>query len=158
MSDNPQNQYTIKQLKQRFKTFKDAKIAFNLKARGWSALVDKLNSPNHEQLKNQIAKLRKENEKLQQKNEELKKSISKTHEFDEVGFWLLDRNFDRSKFSDFEVPEEATKLESVAKNFYKQLAQRYHPDKGGTEMQMSNVNRLYDQMMVLVEMNEGLGK
>ena len=157
MTDDSQNQYTLEKIKERFKTLKDAKIAFNIKARSWLALVDKLNAPSYEQLKQQLAHVLKENEQLRQENEILKKSISKTNEFDEVGFWLLDNNFDRSRFSDFGITEEATKIEFIAKAFYKKLAQKYHPDKGGTEMQMSNLNRLYDQMMALVEMNEGLG-
>ncbi|MCT7963429.1 hypothetical protein NG791_22390 [Laspinema sp. D1] len=157
MSNNSETKYTVEKLKQNFKTFKEAKIAFNLKARSWLALVDKLNAPNYEDLKYQVSELKKENNQLHKENELLKASISKTTDFDEIGFWLLDRNFDRSKFSDFGVPEEAIKIESVAKNFYKKLARKYHPDKGGTEMQMSNVNRLYEQLMALVEMNEGLG-
>lgn len=157
MNHDSNIKYTVEKLKQKFKTFKEAKIAYKLKARSWLALVDKLNAPSYEQLKEQVFQFKKENDQLRQENETLKASISKTIDFDEVGFWLLDGNFERSKFSDFGVPEEATKIESVAKDFYKKLARKYHPDQGGTGMQMSNVNRLYDQMMVLVEMNEGLG-
>jgi curved DNA-binding protein CbpA len=47
---------------------------------------------------------------------------------------------------------------SIARKFYKELARRYHPDKGGTNEQMANLKLLEDQMMALVEMNEGLGK
>ena len=135
-----------------------AKEAFNLKARGWAALVDKLNAPSYEQLIEQLSHLRKQNAKLKEQNESLLSSISRTKDFDEVGFWLLDSNFERSRFPDFNTPSEATKLESAAKDFHRKLSQKYHPDKGGTEMQMSNLNLLLDQLLTLVEMNDGLGK
>lgn len=151
-------EYTVQNLKSQYKTFKEAKAAFNLKARSWVTLVEKLNAPSYEQLKELVDNLRKENRELRENITKLEQSVSKTEEFDEIGFWLLDANFDRSKFSDFGVPEEATKIESSANNFYKTLAKKYHPDRGGTEMQMSNLNRLYDQMMALVEMNDGIGK
>lgn len=151
-------EYSIEELKSRYKTFNEAKAAFNLKARSWAALVDKLNLPNYEQLKEQVKHLLITIESLRRENEALKQSISKTKEFDEIGFWLLDNNFERSRFSDFDIPEDAIKAESIAKSFYKKLAQKYHPDQGGTEMQMSNLGRLHDQLMALVEMNGGLGK
>lgn len=157
MSSGNQVKYTVTEFKSQYKTLKQAKAAFNIKARSWSALVEKLNAPSYEQLKEQVAKLLRETEVLRRENESFKQSISKTKNFDEIGFWLLDNNFERSKFSDFGVPEEATKIKSSAKEFYKKLAQKYHPDKGGTEMQMSNLNHLYNQMMALVEMNGGLG-
>lgn len=158
MSNLSENQYDIKKLQTQYESFRKAKEAFNVKARGWSALVEKLNSPSYEQLKEHVYNLQKETDSLRKENQYLQQSISITNNFDEVGFWLLDNNFERSRFSDFNISEEATKIESVAKKIYKNLSQKYHPDKGGTEMQMSNVIRLYDQMMTLVEMNNGLGK
>ena len=158
MSNIPENQYNTKKLQSQYGSFKRAKEALNIKARSWSKLVEKLNYPSYGQLKEHFTCLQEEIRLLRQENQSLKQSISKTREFDEIGFWLLDNNFERSKFSDFNISEEATKVESAAKNFYKKIAKRYHPDRGGTEMQMSNVNHLYDQMMALVEMNNGLGK
>ena len=158
MSNLPDNQYDVKKLQTQYESFRKAKEAFSLKARSWSALVEKLNSPSYEQLKEHLNHLRKEIDNLRKENQSLKQSRSVTKDFDEVGFWLLDNNFERSRFSDFNISEEATKIESAAKVFYKKIAQKYHPDKGGTEMQMSNVSRLYDQIMTLVEMNSGLGK
>lgn len=152
------NKYTVEELKHQHKTLRDAKKAYGIKARSWVALADKLNLPTYEQLNKQVKDLLYQNEKLSNENQSLKKSVSKTKDFDEIGFWLLDNNFDRSRFSDFNAPVEAIERESVAKEFYKALAQKYHPDKGGTEMQMANVSRLYDQLMALVEMNEGLGQ
>lgn len=158
MSNISENQYNIKELQSQYKSFKKAKEVLNLKARSWSKLVEKLNSPSYDQLKASLTHSKEEIRLLRQENQSLKQSISRTEEFDEVGFWLLDNNFERSRFSDFAISEDATKIESAARVFYKKIAQRYHPDKGGTEMQMSNVNHLYDQMMALVEMNNGLGK
>lgn len=156
MQSNTETEYTVQDIKNRYKTFKEAKAAFKIKARSWVALVEKLNAPSYDQLKEQVNFLLQENEKLRHENISLKNSISKTQEFDEMGFWLLDNNFDRARFSDFNVPEEAIKIESAAKAFYKKMSQKYHPDKGGTDMQMSNLRKLYDQLMVLVEMNDGL--
>lgn len=158
MASSVAAKYTVEKLKSQYKSLKDAKAALNIKARGWTALVEKLNAPNYEQLKEQVAQLIQENEDLRKENEILRQSVSRTENFDEVGFWLADNNFDRSRFPDFNVPPEATKIESAAKAFYKTLAQKYHPDKGGTEMQMSNLGRLFDQLMALVEMNGGLRK
>lgn len=157
-NNNQATQYTVAALKSQYKTFKKAKLELNIKAQSWQALVDKLNAPNYQQLKEQLLKLQQENQALRQENDALKNSISKTEDFDEVGFWLLDKNFNRSNFSDFGISEEETKIESKSKNFYKKLAQKYHPDQGGTEMQMTNLNRLYEQMMALVIMNNGLGR
>lgn len=39
----PSEPYTVEQLQQQFKTIKDAKAHFNIKANSWAALVSKLN-------------------------------------------------------------------------------------------------------------------
>jgi hypothetical protein len=143
--------YTVASLKKEYKTIAAAKTAFNLKAKGWAALVEKLNVPSIEQLQTEIARLTAENEALKQQ-------LTESQGFDPVGFWLQDGNFERSKFSDFKAPPEATRKESIARQFYKELARRYHPDRGGTSAQMANVKKLEDQMMALVDMNGGLGK
>ncbi|MGJ3250449.1 MAG: hypothetical protein ACFE0J_04870 [Elainellaceae cyanobacterium] len=39
--------YTVEQLQQQFKNFNDAKAHFNLTARSWASLVDKLNEQSH---------------------------------------------------------------------------------------------------------------
>jgi hypothetical protein len=136
--------HTISSLKAEHKNLAAAKAFHKLKARSWAALAEKLNTPTVEEL---LAE-----------NAALKKQLAAAQGFDSVGFWLLDANFDRSKFSDFQAPPETTKKESVAREFYKELARRYHPDKGGTNQQMANVKKLEDQMMALVDMNGGLGK
>jgi hypothetical protein len=157
MFSNKQDSYTVQSLKIQYKTFKEAKQCLRIKANSWISLVDKLNSPSYDQLKEQVTYLSQELENLKKENIQLKQAVAKNDGFDEVGFWLLDNNFDRSKFSDFGVPQDAKEMESAAKEFYKKLAKIYHPDKGGTEMQMANLNRLLEQMMVLVDMNGGLG-
>ncbi|MBD2068111.1 hypothetical protein H6F93_11345 [Leptolyngbya sp. FACHB-671] len=150
--------YTEAELKKQFKSFQDARKAFpGIKARGWETLAQKLNEPSPEQLKTQVKALNELVESLKQEIEALKKSVVQPSDFDEIGFWLLDRNFDRSKFEDFDIAEDATECESAAKSVYKKLAQQYHPDSGGTDEQMANVNRLHEQMMALVKMNGGLG-
>jgi hypothetical protein len=136
--------YTIASLKAEHKTLAAAKAFHKLKARSWAALVDKLNTPTIAQLQAEISVL--------------KQQLATAQGFDPIGFWLQDGNFERSKFSDFQAPPETTKKESVAREFYKELARRYHPDKGGTSSQMANVKKLEDQMMALVDMNGGLGK
>jgi hypothetical protein len=143
--------HTIASLKKEYKTLVAAKTAFNLKAKSWADLVEKLNAPSIEQLQTEIARLNAENKSLKQQ-------LTEAQGFDPIGFWLQDGNFERSKFSDFKAPPEATRKESIAKKFYKELARRYHPDKGGTSEQMANVKKLEDQMMALVDMNGGLGK
>jgi len=144
-------------LKKQFKNFKEAKTHFGLNARGWKALADKLNSPSAEQLQSQVKELLEKIAVLEQENTKLRQTKDKFKDFDEVGFWLLDRNFNRSKFEDLEISEDATERESVAKAEHKRLATKYHPDSGGTDEQMANVNRLLEQMMALVKMNGGVG-
>lgn len=73
---------------------------------------------------------------------------------DKKGFWLMDENFDRSRFTDFDLPDNATRDAAVAKKVYLDLSRKYHPDAGGSDEQMANVRKLYDQMSALVEMNK----
>ena len=120
--------YTIASLKSEHKTLAAAKAAHKLKANSWAALVEKLNTPTVAQLQAEIASL--------------KQQLAAAQGFDLTGFWLLDGNFDRSKFGDFGTPKEATKKESIARKFYKELARRYHPDKGGSDEQDRKSTRL----------------
>lgn len=139
--------HSVQGLKQQYKTLAAAKAALGVTARGWDALVAKLNaSPASEldQLRQEIAQLKAQVAQLQQVA-------------NPTGFWLLDGNFDRSRFPDFGVPQEAFRKESVAKRFHKELSKRFHPDKGGTAEQMANLNKLLGQILGLVEMNNGLG-
>ncbi|MEB3360149.1 MAG: hypothetical protein VKK04_25715 [Synechococcales bacterium] len=157
MVSKNQNKYTVEGLKQQFPKLAEAKAFFGLKARGWQALADKLNQPSLEDLKSQLEQLREQVAVLQAENEQLRASLAKGNGFDEAGFWLLDGNFERSKFEDFGIGENATEMESKAKAEYRRLAQKYHPDNGGTDEQMANVNRLYEQMISLVKINGGMG-
>jgi hypothetical protein len=136
--------HTAKSLKAEHKTLAAAKSAHKLKVKSWQALADKLNTPTIES--------------LQQKIKELEAQLVTSQRFDPVGFWLLSDNFDRSRLSDFNMPEETTKSESLAKQFWKELARRYHPDKGGTEEQMVNLNKLQNQILAFVDMNGGIGR
>lgn len=157
MSSKSTAQYTEEGLREQFQYIKDAKAHFGLKARGWKALADKLNEPSPEDLKKQVQVLTTKLGALEAENEKLKASAVKGEGFDEIGFWLLDRNFKRSEFEDFDIDEEATEVESKAKSEHQRLAKRYHPDNGGTAEQMANVNRLKEQMLALVKMNGGMG-
>ncbi len=139
---------TAENLKKQYKTFAAAKVAKGFKAKSWAALAEKINTAN----------LQVEIDRLKAENAALKQQLATAQGFDPVGFWLSNGNFERSKFGDFGTPTDATYKESVARKFYKELARRYHPDKGGTNEQMANLKLLEDQMMALVEMNEGLGK
>ena len=149
--------YTVASLKKQFKAFPQAKHHFGLKARSWQALADKLNSPSLEDLKTQIVALKAQVARLEAENKQLRANAAKNPDFDEIGFWLLDRNFDRAKFQDFGIPEEATEMESKANAEYKRLAQKYHPDSGGLDEQMQNLNKLKKQMLSLVKLNGGIG-
>jgi hypothetical protein len=146
--------HSVQGLKQQYKSLAAAKVALGVTARGWQALTDKLNRPSGEEAIAQLNQLRQENAALKQQLDALKTQVAHP---DPVGFWLLDGNFDRSRFPDFGVPKEAFYKESIAKTFHKQLARQFHPDKGGTAEQMANLNRLHDQVLALVEMNNGLG-
>jgi hypothetical protein len=108
-------------------------------------------------LKAQIVALEAQVAKLEAENKQLRSNATKNPDFDEIGFWLLDRNFDRAKFEDFGIPEEATEMESKANAAYKRLAQKYHPDSGGLDEQMQNLNKLKKQMLSLVKLNGGMG-
>jgi hypothetical protein len=146
--------HTTQSLKQQYKTLAAAKAQLGLKAKGWQALADKLNQPSGKDAIAQLEQLRLENAALKQQLDALKLQVANP---DPIGFWLLDGNFDRSRFPDFGVPDTAFRQESVAKQFHKDLSKRFHPDKGGTAEQMANLNKLLDQVLALVEMNGGLG-
>ncbi|MBD1871867.1 hypothetical protein H6F75_00080 [Nodosilinea sp. FACHB-131] len=149
--------HTAASLKEQFKTFTDAKQHFRLKARSWQALADKLNAPSVDDLKTQLATLEAQVAKLESENKQLRAHAATGAGFDEVGFWLLDRNFERAKFEDFGISEAATEMESQAQAEYKRLAQKYHPDNGGLDEQMQNLNRLRNQMLSIVKLNGGVG-
>lgn len=152
MATQGEIKYTEINLKEKYSSFKEAKARLGVKARSWKALAAKLNEPKPEEeielLKNRIKQLEAENKNLRD---------SADGNFDEVGFWLLDRNFDRAKFEDFGVSEKATEMESEAKKIYKELSQRYHSDYGGLDEQMANVNKLKKQMLSVVKLNGGMG-
>jgi polyhydroxyalkanoate synthesis regulator phasin len=149
--------YTTESLKNQFKNFTDAKKHFGIKARSWQALADKLNAPSTDELKKLIQALEKRIANLEKENLQLREHVSGINGFDEIGFWLLDRNFERAKFEDFGIPSEATEMESKAQSEYKRLAQKYHPDNGGLDEQMQNLNRLRKQMLSIVKLNGGMG-
>ena len=146
------SKHTEQSLRARFSNFKEAKAELGIKARGWKALAEKLNEPKPEQeiatLKEQVKRLEAEVVRLREAGEDA---------FDEVGFWLLDRNFERAKFKDFGVSDLATEIESEAKKVYKDLSRRYHSDYGGSDEQMANLNKLKDQMLSVVRLNGGMG-
>lgn len=139
---------TVENLKKQYKTFKAAKLAEGFKAKSWAALAEKINN----------AGLQARIVELEAENAALKQQLANTPEFDWVGFWLQDGNFERSNFEDFGTPADATYKESAARKFYKELARRYHPDLGGTNEQMANIKLLEDQMLGMVVLNEGVGK
>jgi uncharacterized small protein (DUF1192 family) len=149
--------HTAASLKEQFKSFSDAKQHFGLKARSWQALADKLNAPSLDDLKAQIATLEAQVAKLEAENKQLHAHAATGTDFDEVGFWLLDRNFERAKFEDFGISEAATEMESKAEAEYKRLAKKYHSDNGGLNEQMQNLNRLRQQMLSMVKISGGMG-
>lgn len=141
--------YTINQLKADHKTLAAAKAYFGLKARSWEALADKLGQSQEPSDQGLIAELRATIARLEGEIQSLQQP-------DLIGFWLMDGNFERSRFSDFDLPAMALQSVSAAKAWHKKLARRYHPDKGGTPEQMANLNRMLDQMLALAELSEGM--
>jgi hypothetical protein len=135
--------HTITSLKQEFKTITAAKQHFGLKARGWQALADKLNQQAKDDL---IAQLQAEVAQLKQENEALRQQPVTTGT---IAFWLTDGNFERSRFTDFDVPEMALLTESSAKAFCRKLAKRVK----GNQEQLANVDRLLNQMLVMVDLH-----
>jgi hypothetical protein len=134
--------YTIASLKAQHKTLAAAKAAAGLKASSWAALVAKLNTPTVAQLQAEIAALKQQ----------------LANGFDLVGFWLLDANFDRSRLEDFGISKDVLGSMASVKKIWKELSVRYHPDKGGTEEQQANLNRLQNQMMAMASLSESVEK
>ena len=77
-------------------------------------------------------------------------AAAKQQQLDEMGFWLLDKNFDRSQFSDFPIPEEALLDESEAQKFFIRFFQVYWH----SVEQRENVKRLYQQILTVVSVNK----
>ncbi len=68
-----------------------------------------------------------------------------------MGELLRNKNFDNADFEDFDIPAKAFKSTVEAKKAYRELAKKYHPDKGGSEEQMANLNVLFDQINANIE-------
>ena len=134
--------YTIASLKAEHKTLAAAKASTGIKASSWVALVEKLNTPSIAQLQAEIVTLKQQ----------------LANRFDLVGFWLLDANFDRSRLEDFGISKDVLGSMASVKKIWKELSLRYHPDKGGTEEQQANLNRLQNQMMAMASLSESVEK
>ena len=67
----------------------------------------------------------------------------------EPGVWLRDGAFQLANFEDFGVGDAQLASRSTVKAFYRDMSNRFHPDKGGTAEQMANLNRLRDQMDIV---------
>lgn len=134
--------YTVASLKAEHKTLAAAKAFHKIKAISWITLVEKLNTPSIAQLQAEIVSLK---QRL-------------AHGFDFIGFWLLDANFDRSRLEDFGISKDVLGSMASVKKIWKELSLRYHPDKGGTEEQQANLNRLQNQMMAMASLSESVEK
>jgi hypothetical protein len=121
-------------------------------AAGGAAVAD-----NTSELQAKAKQLEERLSALEAENKQLKSQASGPEQFDEPGFWLKDKNFERANFADFGVPDDALEMESRAEAFYKNLAKKYHPDKGGSAEQMQNINKLRKQMLSIVKLNGGMG-
>lgn len=75
---------------------------------------------------------------------------AKQSQLDEMGFWLLDKNFSRSNLSDFPIPKEALLDESEAQKFFIRFFRVYWH----SVEQRENVKRLYEQILVVVSANK----
>jgi hypothetical protein len=134
--------YTVASLKAEYRTLAAAKAFHKIKASSWAALVEKLNTPSIAQLQAEIVSLKQQ----------------LANGFDLVGFWLLDANFDRSRLEDFGISKDVLGSMVSVKKIWKELSLRYHPDKGGTEEQQANLNRLQNQMMAMASFSESVEK
>ena len=134
--------YTVASLKAEHKTLAAAKAFHKIKASSWVALLEKLNTPSIVQLQAEIASLKQQ----------------LANGFDLVGFWLLNANFDRSRLEDFGISKDVLGSMASVKKIWKELSLRYHPDKGGTEEQQANLNRLQNQMMAMASLSESVEK
>jgi hypothetical protein len=141
--------YTIASLKKEYKTLAAAKAAHDIKASSWAALAEKLNTPSVEQLQTEI-------ERLKAENTALKQQLTEDRGFDLVSFWLQDGNFERSRLEDFGISKDVLDSTSAVKKVWKELSLCYHPDKGGTQEQQANLNRLQNQMMAMASLAESV--
>lgn len=76
---------------------------------------------------------------------------AKSKKPDKIGDLLRNKNFNNAEFEDFDIPAKAFKSTVEAKKAYRELAQKYHPDRGGSEEQMANLNVLFDQINANIE-------
>lgn len=72
---------------------------------------------------------------------------------DKMDDLLKNKNFNNAAFEDFDIPAKAFKSTVEAKKAYRELAKKYHPDRGGSEEQMANLNVLFDQIAANIEKN-----
>lgn len=155
--------YTVEALQEQHKKFNIAKQYFNITARGWEALCQKLNT---EYVKDaQIQELKAEVERL-------KMQIAKTASLSDLDLMLTDLVYQRGVGSDeiFESPEALTDepeksgkddwafFESALKRRYYRLSNRYHPDKGGTAEQFHNLEHAYTVGRTFVKENGGMDR
>lgn len=152
--------YTIEQLKQTYRKIAIAKAHFGVKARGWSALCDKLNQ---DYLKD--AKIKD----LEEEIRILKTKISKLTAISDLDLMLTDLVYKRGVGSDeiFESPEalegepsdvgrdDWAYFESILTGRYRRLAKRYHADVGGSDEQMKNLTNAYKIGQALIKNNGG---
>jgi hypothetical protein len=139
---------TAESLKKQHKTFAAAKAAHGIKAKSWAALAEKINT----------VRLQTEIDRLKTENAALKQQLSENQCFDFVGFWLQDGNFERSRLEDFGILKETLNSMSAVKKVWKELSLQYHPDRGGTVEQQTNLNKLQNQMMAMASLAESVDK
>lgn len=153
--------YTVADLQKQYKNFKTAKQHFNITARGWEALCQKLNTESDKDF--QIQELKAEVDRL-------KVQIAKLNHQTDLDLLLTDLVYPRGVGSDevFESPEaladEPEKagrddwayFESALKRRYYRLSNLYHPDKGGTDEQFRNLEHAYKIGRTFVNENGGL--
>jgi hypothetical protein len=155
--------YTVAELKKQYKNFKAAKQHFNITARGWETLCQKLNAEYSKDIQIQ---------KLEAEIDSLKVKIAKLTARSDLDILLTDLVYPRGVGSNevfessealLDEPEKTGKddwayFESTLKRRYYRLSNRYHPDKGGTDEQFRNLEHAYQIARTFVKENGGIGQ
>ena len=153
--------YTIASLKAEYKTLAAAKVAHNIKASGWVALVDKLNNPpivNPPIAKPTIKGLQAQITELKAENKDLKQQLIAAQNTESDYFVSPDAEIVYSiikldgeqRLKALGINRTHYKNPDKAKKWRNDLAMKIHPDKCAhphAGKAMDEITALYDNMV-----------